>query len=249
MPAVPYTPNPYGAYPPYPVHPLHAAAPQYPAPTPVVPVPEVKDVPPAKQGRRRVPVIIMALLLIAGLLLFFFGPGKALALPEDDTAQTQSDTPWFRNEDGTLYFDAELYTGSEELTIPETVDGEPVTCIAQNCFAGNDTITTVHLPDTLEEIGSGAFSDCSNLRGIAIPESVKLIGSGAFEDCANLEAIYIPTSVAAIGRNAFRGCRELKHIMYDGTYEEWYELYASYISGETKVYSSDGTFPQGRVIP
>lgn len=236
-PHVPYTPSP--AYP---------GVPPYPQMNPVT-QPEVKDLPPVKPGRRRVPLLIMAVLVIVGLLLFFFGPDLPSSPDQNDSAESQSETPWFRNENGTLYFDAERYNGPPELTIPETVDGEPVICIAQDCFAGNETITTVILPDSLEEIGSGAFEDCSNLRGIFIPEGVKSIGSGAFEDCENLEAIYIPTSVAAIGRNTFRGCSDLKYIMYDGTYEEWYALYSGYVSGETKVYCSDGIFPQGRVIP
>jgi hypothetical protein len=239
----------YVTYNPYTVQPPHPGVPQYPQATPVMPPPEVKDVPPAKQGRRRVPVLIMVVLVTLGLLLFFLSRGKDVSQPQAGTVQSQSETPWFRNEDGTLYFDAKLYNGPAELTVPETVDGESVLCIAQDCFAGNDTITTVILPKGLEEIGSGAFADCTALRGIVIPEGVKLIGSGAFEDCSSLEAIYIPSSVAAIGRNTFRGCDALKHIMYDGTYEAWYELYSSYVAGETKVYCSDGTFPQGRIIP
>lgn len=239
-----YTPNPYVPY-----NPSHPWVTPYSQMKPAAPSPAAENVPPVKPGRRRVPIIIMVLLVIAGLLLFFFGRGKEIPHPQSDTAQSKSETPWFRNEDGTLYFDARRYNGPDELTIPETVDGEPVICIAQDCFAGNDTITTVILPKGGEEIGSGAFSDCPKLRGIFIPEGVKSIGSGAFEDCTSLEAIYIPTSVAAIGRNTFRGCSDLKYIMYDGTYEDWYDLYPSYISGKTEVYCSDGTFPQGKIIP
>lgn len=234
--------SPYGPYAPYPVYP------QYPNVPPMTP-PVVKDVPPAKVGRRRVPVIIMAVLLLAGLLLFFFGPDMTVSTTQGDAAQTQSATPWFHIEDGTLYFDPDLYTGPEELTIPETVDGQTVICIADDCFAGNSTITTVILPEGLEEIGSGAFANCTAIRGIFIPEGVKLIGSGAFEGCTGLEAIYVPSSVAIIGRNAFRGCSDLKHIMFDGTYMQWYGLYSSYISSETQVYCSDGTVPQGGKIP
>lgn len=237
----PYAPTPY--YPPYPVYP------QYPNPAPVAPPPEVKDVPPAKKGRRRVPIIIMAILMVIGLALFFFGPGKSLNLPQTGTAQSQSDTPWFSNEDGTLYFNADLYTGPEELTVPETVDGQTVVSISQDCFAGCDTLTTVVLPDTVEEIGSGAFSDCASLRGIFIPNGVKSIGSAAFENCTSLEAIYIPATVKAIGRNAFRGCTKLAHIMYEGTYAQWYSMYNGYISDSATVYCYDGTFPQSKFTP
>lgn len=238
-----YTPNPYVPYPAYPV------MPQYPTPTPMPQPPVVRDAPPTKVGRRRVPVIIMAVLLILGLLLFFFGPDLPVYTDPENAAQTQSETPWFHNEDGTLYFDADLYTGPAELTIPETVDGQPVVFLADECFADSEAITTVVLPATLEEIGDGAFANCTALRGIFIPDGVKRIGSGAFENCTALEAIHIPSSIASIGRDAFWGCSKLAHIMYDGTFADWNNLYSSYISGKTKVYCSDGTFPQGKITP
>lgn len=254
-PQYPYSPYAYpqaayNGYPyaPQPVYP--GSAPMYPQPAPTMPNPEAMDTPPAKKGRHRVPILIMAALVLIGLLLFFLGPGKDLSAGQSGASgQVQEATPWFRNEDGTLYFDEKLYTGPAELTIPETVDGEPVVCIADDCFADNDTITTVVLPDTLEEIGSGAFSGCSSLRGIYIPDGVKIIGSRAFEDCVSLEAICIPSSVGAIGRNAFRDCDKLMHIMYDGEYLDWCELYSSPINSDTLVYCTDGTYPHGVIRP
>ncbi len=220
--------------------------PPIPPASPVVPPPAASPVPAPeiKKGRHRVPILIMVALVLAGFLLFLATAGKSAgSAPSGDTAPAMSETPWFRNEDGTLYFDAEVYTSSSELTIPDTVDGEPVVRIAEDCFSGSAELTTVILPDSLEEIGSGAFSGCTALRGIFIPDQVKLIGSGAFRDCTALEAITIPGSVEAIGYNAFRGCTKLSYILYDGKFEDWKALYSGTITTKTYVYCTDGEYP------
>lgn len=224
-------------------------------PAPPVAPPVVPPVapPPVKKGSHWVPILIMTILVIVGTVLFFM-TSTAGSKPQDPTEaeatdSTVSETPWFRNEDGTLYFDPALYTGPEELEIPEKVDGRYVTSIAEDCFAGNDFLTTIILPDTLEEIGDGAFSGCSVLRGIFIPEGVERIGAGAFRDCVNLEAICVPGSVDVIGYSAFRGCVELKYVLYSGKYSDWIALYSSHIASGTQIYCTDGTFLQGVNVP
>lgn len=45
------------------------------------------------------------------------------------------------------------------------------------------SLTSVHLPDTLEKIGQSAFRLCNNLTDINIPDSVNTIERLAFEGC------------------------------------------------------------------
>lgn len=218
---------------------------------PAIPLP-VSPAVPVKKGSHRVPIFIMICLVSLGLVLFFLT--KDRTVPHMEQPPTVSDspvseTPWFTNEEGTLYFDAGLYEGSQELVIPATVDGEPVTAISNDCFAGNDFITTVILPDTLTEIGDGAFAKCSAMRGIFIPEGVRYIGAGAFRDCVKLEAVCVPGSVDSIGYSAFRGCINLKFILYSGDYDAWYALYSSHIANGTQVYCDDGTYLHGVALP
>ena len=70
------------------------------------------------------------------------------------------------------------------------------------------------LKDSVEEIGGGAFENCS-LESIVIPDSVTEIGELAFAWCADLTSILIPDSVTEIGSKAFYGCTELKLITVD----------------------------------
>lgn len=199
---------------------------------------------PAKKGTHWIPIAIMSVLCVIGFVLFLalpFGSGDAPAV-------SNSETPWFYNDNGTLYFYEEHYTGPEELTVPELVDGQPVTELGAYCFAGCD-FTTVILPDTLETIGANAFDGCTLMRGIFLPEGVVHIGSEAFYCCSELEAICIPSTVKTIEAGAFDGCFGLNFILYNGIHSHWLDLYGDMIGQKTQVYCIDGTFVHRHVFP
>ena len=77
-----------------------------------------------------------------------------------------------------------------------------------------DGIKTAVIPDTVVVIGSGAFSDQSNLSSVVIPNSVLVIQDWAFRRCNKLTSIVIPDSVEMIGESAFEDCEELASIDY-----------------------------------
>ena len=62
---------------------------------------------------------------------------------------------------------------------------------------------TYTIPNSVQEIGEGAFSNCINLTQIIIPEGVISIGHSAFSDCTNLTNITIPQKVASTGYYMF----------------------------------------------
>ena len=76
------------------------------------------------------------------------------------------------------------------------------------------------LPDGVESIGDGAFSECSGLRSVTIPESVTSIGVGAFSFCTNLQSVTIPSSVTSIGNYVFERCSNLKNLVFQGMTED-----------------------------
>ena len=61
--------------------------------------------------------------------------------------------------------------------------------IGENAFA-NCAVSSVILPDTIQEIGWFAFSGCSNLVRVSIPASVEKIGYAAFENCSKSLQIF-----------------------------------------------------------
>lgn len=77
------------------------------------------------------------------------------------------------------------YSRFKQLVIPEGV-----VSIDQDAFAVNDSLVSVTLPHTLEQIGRGVFYMCPNLREVHIPPYVNTIGMFCFMECPNLQCIY-----------------------------------------------------------
>jgi hypothetical protein len=79
--------------------------------------------------------------------------------------------------------DAEKYIG-EHVVIPEGY-----TEVANSAFArvrSKDRIKTMHLPDSLKEIGAAAFYKATNLKTVNVPKNLVCIKSVAFRQCESL---------------------------------------------------------------
>ena len=73
---------------------------------------------------------------------------------------------------------------SGELTIPETIEGYPVTGIGEWAFENCTDLTNVKIPDSVISIGYEAFKDCTGLTNITIGKGVTSIGGCAFLNTA-----------------------------------------------------------------
>ena len=78
----------------------------------------------------------------------------------------------------------------------------------------------IEIPNTVANIGSGAFWECSNLESITIPSSVTNIGIGAFYHCTSLHDIKIPESVVTIEKATFTYCINLRNISLPNSLRE-----------------------------
>lgn len=98
----------------------------------------------------------------------------------------------------------------------------------------DSSIEIIELPDTVEEINSGAFNRCEKLKTIEIPNSVKIIMDRVFDyceslvdikfpssmtkfncsfiHCVNLRSIELPNNITEINDWMFSGCNNLKSI-------------------------------------
>jgi hypothetical protein len=54
------------------------------------------------------------------------------------------------------------------VTIPDTINGLPVTSIGSGAFAWCSSLTSVTIPDTVTSIGGGAFENCTSLTTITV---------------------------------------------------------------------------------
>jgi hypothetical protein len=86
-----------------------------------------------------------------------------------------------------------------------------VTHIATGAFARTD-LACITLPETVQIIGNGAFSDCDCLETIELSQGITSIEQYAFYGCKKLKTITLPASLRSIGRNTFEGCSSLTEI-------------------------------------
>ena len=75
-----------------------------------------------------------------------------------------------------------------------------------------DETGTVTIPDSVTEIGEGAFANLEGLKTIIIPGTVKKISTNAFAYNTTLEKVIMKEGVEEIGSSAFRGCSNLKEV-------------------------------------
>ncbi len=79
-------------------------------------------------------------------------------------------------------------------------------------FEGNQTITSVTLPDSVTEIDDYTFAKCANLRTVRFGSGLKTIGRNAFFSCENLTQIEFSTGLTHISFDAFAGCTGLTRV-------------------------------------
>lgn len=134
-----------------------------------------------------------------GILTAYNGPGGDVVIPEgvtgfcgprrpdgDDVSDYYSDSPW-----------ESPYTASYA---------------NMGVFEGNQTITSVTLPDSVTEIDNFTFAKCGNLQTVRFGSGLKTIGRNAFFNCENLTQIEFSTGLAYIDYAAFAGCTGLTHV-------------------------------------
>ncbi|MBQ3671564.1 MAG: leucine-rich repeat domain-containing protein [Treponema sp.] len=75
-----------------------------------------------------------------------------------------------------------------------------------------DGLTKIVLPNSVVEIGDGAFKNCENLTEITVPDSVDRIDDFAFSDCTSLKRVEFLAEPSYIGKKVFDGCTHLEII-------------------------------------
>jgi hypothetical protein len=149
--------------------------------------------------------------------------GRPLKDDDFEVAQTSSGTvtltKYKASESKTINIGGVSHTvnfGILNVVIPAKIWGVNLTGIGNEAFK-NTGITSVVIPDTVTEIGFGAFYG-NKLERVVIGRGIKVIKGGvaqgrmevselgAFEGNANLTEILIPDTVTEIGARAFKDC-------------------------------------------
>lgn len=83
-------------------------------------------------------------------------------------------------------------SNSENIVIPDEINGLPVTTIDEGAFSNLDTLKSITIPDSVTRIHSNAFADCTNLVNVVLPDCLTAIEENLFYNCQSLEKIHIP---------------------------------------------------------
>lgn len=106
------------------------------------------------------------------------------------------------------------------LTIPEYINGIPVTRISGNVFQDCGITGELIIPDTIKEIGVSAFADNEGITSVRFGKGLKSIDDSAFVDCRSLASIeFTGDSLESIGASAFRGAAITELDIPEGTVE------------------------------
>lgn len=121
------------------------------------------------------------------------------------------DNPNYSSEDGKLFDKdkTELIcvpagAGDESYTVPETVEK-----IGDGAFSDCEAITEVAMAENVKEIGDGAFSGCENLTSIKVTKPRPKMMLMAARVIANDEWLTLPSSIEKIGSEAFEDCSSI----------------------------------------
>lgn len=137
--------------------------------------------------------------------------GAFSSIPGLESIQVDSDNKRF-NSNNNCNAIIETVSG----TLISGIDNIPegVKIVGDYAFLGKD-FETITIPNTVEEIGIGAFSSCRNLKSADFPESVVSIGFSAYNMCEGLKSVHLSKNVSSIGSGAFGYCQNIESFTID----------------------------------
>ena len=93
-------------------------------------------------------------------------------------------------------------------SIDKIIVEDGVTRIGNNAFRTTTSVTNLELGDSVQEIGTYAFYNCTGLAGdLVLPEQLRVIGAYAFYGCSGIDGtLYLPANLTTIEKHAFREC-------------------------------------------
>ena len=123
--------------------------------------------------------------------------------------ETPEGVAYLMAEDGSHMMAVGWRGEGKTITVPETIDGLPVTEIMATAFSGTEKVENIILPNSIEIIGKFAFAQMPQLISVKLPEGITEIPDSCFENARSLSKIVLPETLKSIGNSAFSGCLRL----------------------------------------
>ena len=157
---------------------------------------------------------LLPLLLSLCLLVLLSACGLSDVVP-DAPAEGEKTNDLFRYYYYSDHVEILQYLGTDlEVTVPETLDGVPVTVIGSAAFSGGD-VTGVALPDCVTDIADNAFNGCNFMEHFRLPASLKTVGASAFSECCMIKELTFPAGFTTLSEYAFSQCLALEKVTFE----------------------------------
>ena len=145
---------------------------------------------------------------------------KAAPVGSEPKLSFEGDYGYITNADGTVTI-TEYIGNNSEIVIPAEIESKAVTEIARLLFYNNNSIVSVKMPDTITEIGAGAFTACAKLTTVELSRNLKILNACSFFACDLLSSITLPDTLTQIGSYAFSNCGSLTQIRIPKSVTVW----------------------------
>ncbi len=193
-------------------------------------------------GKKTVSLILtVAVIMTCGMTVAFAGSIQDSIIVSGPSATAEGSFLYIMVSDGTCAVTG--YAGpKEKISIPETIEGIPVTTVAEvmdsryllceevtigphiKRIIGDNTYRRINtkykklniIADGLS-IGEYAFFNIKSLEEVVISGNVKSIGRRAFANCNRLETVILPEGITTIPQYMFSECTSLKSIVLPST--------------------------------
>lgn len=97
------------------------------------------------------------------------------------------------------------------LILEEFIFNYPIKVIEELAFTKCKSLEKIDL-STVENIGQGAFRNCTNLKNVNLSSLKEFIDKDTFANCSSLESVELSENITSIKKDAFKGCTSLKRI-------------------------------------
>ena len=143
--------------------------------------------------KRRIPALFLAALMSLSLL-----SGRV----EAAYSGIFDSLAWTLEDDGLMLIDG---TGTMTDLSVETRESVPWN-------DSRNSIRTLFVEGTVENVGAWTFFNCPNLKEATLSEGVKKVGAYAFSTCSGLERVHLPNSLTELGESSFYANTALKEL-------------------------------------
>lgn len=165
-----------------------------------------------------------AKMLFGWILIAMFVTSAIMVAVQSAEGETTTDGFTYSLINGDTEVEITGYVGTNvDVTIPDHIEGKPVTSIGSGAFAFTNVVSVI-VPGTVLNLNDSAFAYCDKLTSIEIGPNVTTIGPSTFSYSNHLHSVLIPASVESIGEFAFYPAGGLVRIDVDPSNQYYHSI-------------------------